>query len=81
MSIDEIKEFCGVDIDDVMLNSLKDAVEIYLKNAGVEPDYENELYKVAMKMLILHWYDNREIVGKGSQLPFGFMSIVIQLKN
>ena len=26
-------------------------------------DYQNELYNLAIKLLVIHWYENREIVG------------------
>ena len=79
--IQEIKSYMRVDEahDDVLINSLIKSAEIYLENAGVEVKYEVELYKVAIQMLVLHWYENREIVGKADRLTFALDNILTQL--
>lgn len=81
MDIYEIKEFLIIEHedDDLLLESLKLAAEEYLDNAGVRKDYTKELYKLAIKMLINHWYGNREIVGEAKELSFSLKSIIIQL--
>ena len=48
-------------------------------NAGVK-NFENDLYKLAIKMLVLHWYENREVIGNANKLSFSLDNIITQLK-
>ena len=83
LDIIEIKTYLNIEHneDDVLITSLQLAAEAYLKNAGISVNYENELYNLAVKMLVGHWYDNREVIGKGYEIPYSFLSILIQLKR
>lgn len=83
--LEEIKNFIRVDSleDDILLLSLKTSAEEYLANAGVIKDYSKELYKLAIKLLISHWYDNRDVerIGKNiSKISYSLDSIITQLK-
>lgn len=85
--VDEAKEFLRIDSDseDTTIDALVKASKAYLKNAGItEPiDTEHEqieLYKLAQKLLITHWFENREIVGKADKLAFSLNCILPQLK-
>jgi hypothetical protein len=51
-----------------------------MTNAGVNKDYTKELYKLAIKLLVGHWYSNRDIVGKADKLAFSLDSMILQLK-
>ena len=56
------------------------AVE-YLRNAGIpEPEEPSELYNLAVKSLVLHWYDHRDDVGSESSVPNGIRPVITQLK-
>lgn len=89
--LSEIKEFITDDSDDpktiALIKSLKVAAEEYVKGSGVNNstiNYENSLYKLAIMMLISHWYENRNIVAVGTitkEMEISFKSIVIQLRN
>ena len=48
-------------------------------NAGVK-NFENDLYKLAIKMLVLHWYENREVIGEAKKLAFSLDNIITQLQ-
>lgn len=80
--LEEIKEYMRIDgnEEDLSVQNLIISAEIYLKNAGVIKDYENELYNLAIKMLVLHWYENREVVGNASKMTFSLDNIITQLK-
>lgn len=69
MELKELKEFMRVDSneEDGQIESLKLSAELYLKNAGVKVSYENELYALAVKLLTLHWYDNRSCIGESNK--------------
>lgn len=78
----EIKNYLRIDedYDDVLIETLIKSAEIYLENAGVKVSYDIELYVLAIKMLVLHWYENRTVIGKTENIGFGLESIISQLK-
>ena len=85
MEIKEIKGYLRVDFeeDDILLQTLIYAAEEYLLNAGIKKDYSKSLYKLAISLLVKHWYDNRDSVAIGSatkKLEFSLNSILVQLK-
>jgi uncharacterized phage protein (predicted DNA packaging) len=85
LTLEEIKVFLKVDHEeeDAFIQGLKLSAEEYLTNAGIKKDYTKELYKLAIKILISHWYENRavETVGKNvSKIAFGLDTIIVQLK-
>lgn len=87
----EIKDFIKEDSNDTnvdtLIKTLKSAAEEFIKSSGVNNDavdYNNKLYKLAVMMLVGHWYDNRGIVVVGTitkEIEISFNSIVIQLRN
>ena len=79
--LEEIKNYMRIDddTDDSLINSLIESANIYLLNAGVQ-NFENDLYKLAVKMLVLHWYENREVIGEARKLSFSLDNIITQLK-
>ena len=82
--LEEIKNYMRIDenYDDNLINSLIEAANLYMVNAGVK-NFENDLYKLAIKMLVLHWYENRDIVLIGSiskNLEFTMKNIITQLQ-
>lgn len=85
MEIQEIKEFLRIDgsDDDSFLALLKTAAEEYCNNAGVKPMSDSKLYDLAVKMLVGHWYENRNIVAVGTitkVMEFSLNNILTQLK-
>ncbi len=84
MNLDEVKQFLRIDWEDedTLLTTLQMAAEEYLKNAGVNKDYTKALYKLAVQLLISHWYENRNTVLIGSiskKIEFSLQSIITQL--
>ena len=79
--LEEIKEYMKIDddVEDNLINSLIESANIYMVNAGVKV-FDNDLYKLAIKMLVLHWYENREVVGNANKLSFSLDNIITQLK-
>ena len=80
--LDETKEYLRIDgtDNDLQITAFISAAESYLTNAGVVKDETNLLYCLAVKMLVSHWYDNREAVGSAAKLAYGLASIIEQLK-
>lgn len=83
MDLIEIKLYLKIDgnDEDTLLQSFQIAAEEYLENAGVYKDYTRELYKLAVKLLIAHWHENREVIGKEQKLAFSLSSMINQLKH
>jgi uncharacterized phage protein (predicted DNA packaging) len=83
VSLEDAKTFLRVDgpDDDALIQSLIDASVEYLANAAAANiDTSSKLYDLAQKILITHWYENREPVGKADKLPFSLDSMILQLR-
>ena len=84
MELDELKLYLRVDIedDDTLIAALQKSAEVYLENAGVIKDYSKELYKLAIKLLVSHWYENRDVQSEkaAAKLSFSLDTIITQLK-
>lgn len=85
MNIDDLKLFLKIDDyeEDNLIQALQLSAEEYLTNAGIKKDYSKELYKLAIKILVSHWYENRavETIGKNvSKIAYGLDTILMQLK-
>lgn len=82
MNVDELKLYLRIDgtEEDILIQGLQLAAEEYMTNAGVNKDYTKELYKLAIKLLVSHWYENRSIVGKADKLAFSLDTMILQLK-
>lgn len=83
MDLQEIKLFLRIDHDDedLLIQSLVLAAENYLTNAGCKVLYNVELYKLAIMLLVSHFYENREMLSdKKAVTEFGLPQIILQLK-
>lgn len=85
MNIEEIKLYLRVDgtEEDEFILGLQLAAEEYLGNAGVIKNYAKALYKLAIKILIANWYENRTIETTGVnfyKVSFSLDTIITQLK-
>lgn len=82
------KEYLRIDgdHDDQLLGLLIDSAKEYLTNAGVnerEEGKEEDLYKLAITMLVTNWYENRvqeQDQRTQSVMKLGLQSIILQLK-
>ncbi|HDR4365060.1 TPA: phage gp6-like head-tail connector protein [Bacillus cereus] len=83
LTLEEAKKYLRVDGDeeDDLITSFIIAAEMYIKNATSKNVYlKSELAKLAARILIAHWHENREAVGKAEQLAFSLQSILVQLQ-
>ena len=53
--------------------------ETLLKSKGIEKDYDNKLYKIAIFMLVSLWYDNRGYSGAINDIPYGISCVIKQI--
>lgn len=85
MEIQEIKDFLKIENsdEDSFITSLQSAAEEYCKNAGVPKMTDSKLYDLSIKMLVGHWYENRNIVAVGTitkVMEFSLNNILVQLR-
>lgn len=85
MQVEDIKEYLRIEHteDDAMLGSLMKRAKIYIANGVGKIDEKNELFKMAVIVLVGHWYDNRELarIGNASySIPHSFEAIIQQLR-
>jgi len=85
LTLNEVKDYLRIEQDfteeDTLLSSLLLASQNYILNATHKnADKTDELFKLSQMLLIGHWYENREVVGKADQLAFSLQSILQQIK-
>ena len=82
LSLEELKKFLRIDgsEDDDILTLLVNAAKEALKKAGV-PESDSDLYKLAVMLYVVLYYENRDPSTKMDKLNFAFESIVLQLKD
>lgn len=86
VSLEAAKAYARIDgdEDDALLESLIEAAEEYLAGAGVYPGLAPEaLYQLAVKGIVLHWYEQRNVTDGPAPTDFaaGVRLIINQLKN
>lgn len=84
ISVEEAKKYLRIELEyteeDGDIEKLIAAANRYLINAGCVLNDGDDLAELAQKMLVVHWYENREAVGDANELPFGLRNIIEQLK-
>lgn len=71
------------DAEEAVIKALIAGAVEYLGNAGIPepgPEEAPALYDLAVKALVLHWYDHRDDVGDESAVPNGIRPVITQLK-
>jgi uncharacterized phage protein (predicted DNA packaging) len=85
LTLQEAKEFLRVEHEDedLLLSSLLMASEKYIINATrTDVDRNSDLFLLAQRFLVAHWFENRNTVVVGSvskNLEFALESILTQL--
>ena len=82
--LSHVKQYLRIDgdYDNDMLSLLISSAKEYLANAGVK-EQANELYKLAITMLVTHWYEERQqsVDGRSSRvIEMGLQTIILQLR-
>ena len=80
----DVKLYCRIDGDteDDLLQSLIQAAKDYLGGAGIaDPAADDQRYALAVKALVLHYYDYRGLTESPapSDIP-GIRNLIVQLK-
>lgn len=65
MILDDVKNYLRVDDDltedDAQINSLIAAAKSYISQQTGKTYVDDDLYNQAVKLLVCHWYENREL--------------------
>lgn len=84
VTLEQVKSWLRIDYDedDIDVQMLIDTAKDYIINATNElVNIESNLFNLAMRMLIQHWYDNRcQFADKEKPIPQGFQYILQQLQ-
>lgn len=83
MEIDELRRYLKASEDeDEDIEGFQLTAEEYLTNAGINKDYGKKLYKLAVKLLVAQWYENRLPQSEKPQikLSFSLENIIMQLQ-
>lgn len=70
MTLSDIKLFLRIDTndDDSLIETLRLAAIQYIQEAtGKQYDDNSELYNLLIKILVVHWYENREAIQDGNR--------------
>lgn len=85
--IKKIKDYCRIDDDFESIEDYINAAEEYISSSGVNEaklvkDGREELYLLSVKMLVKHWYDNREFIMSTNkkEMPLGLNSLINKLQ-
>ncbi|MBV2197456.1 head-tail connector protein [Bacillus velezensis] len=82
VNLEDMKGYLRVDGDeeDNLISSLISAAEKHLQESGVK-DTENDLYSLAVKMLVTEWYEHRGATDEGNKkLSYSLQSMILLLK-
>lgn len=82
MDLDKVKGYLRIDgnEEDDTLRVVFSAAVIFLQRAGVKEDFSDELYCLTVLLLVSHWFENRQLLGKSDQMPYALDSMIFQLK-
>ncbi|MDE8676457.1 head-tail connector protein [Priestia aryabhattai] len=86
IELEEAVQYLRYELDDMEEEQKQEiqafivAAHIYLKNSGCVLKADDEMAKLAIKMLIVHWDENREPIGETKKLAYGLQSLIIQLQ-
>ncbi|WP_096636422.1 head-tail connector protein [Clostridium cochlearium] len=86
ITVEEAKRQLRIDSneEDLDIEDLIKTAEEYLINAGCILNKSDgtvkNIAKLAVKLLVTHWYENREPIGKADKLAFSLDTIILQLK-
>lgn len=84
IALDDVRAYCRIDDsgEDDFLLALIDAAKDYLAGAGVpDPEGQDPLYLLAVKAMVLHFYDHRGMTENGAPAAIpGMQNAVVQLK-
>lgn len=67
--------------EDIIITHLIETAKSYIKSAtNIDYSEENHLYKMALLLLVVRWYENRNLVGKNDDLDYTISSILLQIE-
>lgn len=86
LELEETKKYLKVDFDDedILIESLISASELYIKNAtGKDFGHNNPLAVLYCKVLVYEWYKDKSLMAESKvseKVKFTLQSILVQLQ-
>ena len=87
MTLYEVKVYLKLDDDltedDEVITGLIDAAKTYIEDSTGKSYQDTQLYNLAVKMIVAHWYENRQVISNKTvvnELPQSFFAIVAQIQ-
>jgi uncharacterized phage protein (predicted DNA packaging) len=83
LTLEQVKEFMKIETsdEDAFLSSLISVSKTFIVNAThPNADETTELFMLAQRFIILHWYENREIIGSSNGMNYHFEAILQQIR-
>jgi len=84
--LDLIKQYLRIisisDDDNLLAGFISAAKALIADQTGKDLDADNELYKLAVKFLVSHWYDSRAIITDrrvDSEVPYSARTLIEHL--
>lgn len=66
--------------EDIILKHLIETAKQYVHNAtNVTYSEDNHSYKMVVLLLVVRWYENRNLVGKNDDLDYTLSSMLLQI--
>lgn len=85
MELTELKNYLRIDhdLDDTLLETLKDVAEKYIYGAIEIKTTDDERFDYAVTLLVGHWYENRITTSEKAieEIPFGVTALIHQLRG
>ena len=88
MTLDDVKNYIKVDSDitddDVLIQSLMTAAQEYIVNqTGKQYKSDDEVWNLTIKLLVSHWYDNRQLnpakTGNLAEYPHSVTALITHI--
>lgn len=80
----EVKQYLRIDhvYEDDLLTALIDAAKSFIvSGTGVKVETTNAKSMLVLKFLVAHWYENRQLVGQSTELPYSITALLLQLET
>ncbi|MBO7747358.1 phage gp6-like head-tail connector protein [Paenibacillus sp. MWE-103] len=81
ITLSVVKAYLRIDYDyeDFIIEGLIGAAKQFLLKAGVQPQSDNELYNLVVKMLVSLFYENRNAAEGDLKIPAIILHFITQL--
>lgn len=82
ITIEQAKLYCRIDNDEEneLIQNLIDTADSYIKTACGEYDKDSSKAELCQKILVNHWYENREATGSSKGIKYSLDNLLLQIR-